>query len=101
MSRSSGFEARKEGTMSQQLAVIVPDYVELAGSDPRISKKIQRIKNYVKLGWMRKKEAEIMLLFLNGDRMAAFATSEKNSNVTTLGLQMPKARKVIDVSERV
>lgn len=82
--------------MSQNLADLDNDFIDLAGSDPRISKKIQRIKNAVRIGWLSKEAADIMLLFLNGDRKAAFATSPTNTNVTTLGLQMPKRQRVYD-----
>lgn len=88
----SRYEFQQEASLSQQLAYKDKDYQELAGADPKISKKIQRIKNYVKLGWMPKKEADIMLLFLNGDRKAAFATSDKVNEITKLGLQMAKEK---------
>ena len=90
----SDYEFRQESTMSQQLADIIGDYVDLAGSDPKTSRKIQRLKNCVKLGLIDKKSAEPILLFLNGDRMASFATSEKLSDITKLGLQMPKSPKM-------
>lgn len=99
MTRSSGFEARKEGSMSQQLAALDSDFVELAGSDPKTSLKIARLKVLIEHDLV---DAEIMKLYLdllNAQRKALFATSPQNSNVTTLGLQMPKARKVIKVSD--
>lgn len=93
MPRRSDYDTRQEAAMSQQLADIDNDYIELAGSDPKISKKIMRLKNFRKLGWISKEEADLMLLFLNGDRKAAFATNEKSSDVTKLGLQIPKSQK--------
>jgi len=103
MTRSSGFEARKEGSMSQQLAAIDSDYVDLAGSDPETSIAIGTLKELGKQGYLDLESPSIGLVLgiLNIRRKALFATSPQNSNVTTLGLQMPKSRKVIDVSDGV
>lgn len=91
---NSDYEFRQQSTMSQQLADMNRDYVDLAGSDTKISRKIQRLKNCVRLGMIDPQFAETMLLFLNGDRMAIFATSEKLSDITKLGLQMPQSPKI-------
>jgi hypothetical protein len=101
--RSSGFEARKEGTMSQNLAALDSDYVELAGSDPETSLAIGTLKELGKQGYLNLKDPSIELILglLNARRKALFATSPQNSNVTTLGLQMPKSRKVIDASDSI
>ena len=99
MTRSSGFEARKEGSMSQQLAALDADYPDLAGSDPKTSLKIARLKVLIKHKLIDEGEMELIIDLLNAQRKALFATSPQNSNVTTLGLQMPKARKVIKASD--
>lgn len=100
MPRSSGFEARKEGSMSQNLAAIDSDYIELAGSDPKTSIAIGTLKELGKQGYLDLNDSSMKLVLglLNVKRKALFATSPQNSNVTTLGLQMPKIRKVIDAS---
>jgi hypothetical protein len=100
MPRSSGFEARKEGSMSQNLAAIDSDYIELAGSDPETSIAIGTLKELGKHGYLDLDDSSMKLVLglLNVRRKALFATSPQNSNVTTLGLQMPKSRKVIDAS---
>lgn len=84
---------RQESTMSQQLADLKGDFVDLAGSDPKTSLKIQRLKNCARLGLIDPQLAEVLLLFLNGDRMALFATNEKLSDITKLGLMLPKSPK--------
>ena len=103
MTRSSGFEARKEGSMSQNLAAIDSDYIELAGSDPETSIAIGTLKELGKQGYLNLDNPfmKLVLGLLNVRRKALFATSSQNSNVTTLGLQMPKMRKVIDVSDSI
>jgi hypothetical protein len=103
MTRRSGFEARKEGSMSQNLAALDSDYIELAGSDPETSIAIGILKELGKQGYLDLEAPSMKLIMgmLNARRKALFATSPQNSNVTTLGLQMPKSRKVIDVSDSV
>lgn len=102
MTRSSGFETRKEGSMSQNLAALDSDYIELAGSDPETSLAIATLKELGKQGYLNLNDPSMKLVIglLNARRKALFATSPQNSNVTTLGLQMPKIRKVIKASDK-
>jgi hypothetical protein len=97
MPRDSRQDNRLTATMSQRLAVLIPDYVELAGSDPKISKKIQRLKNFVRLGFISQEDAEPLLLLLNGDRMATWITSPETKDITKIGIQMPRTTREIKV----
>lgn len=81
----------EEALLSQKLSDKDSDFQELAGSDPAISKKIQRIKWMVKYHEMTQEEAQPILDLLNGDRKAAFATSPNTNEVTKMGLMLPKA----------
>lgn len=102
MPKISDFEFRQGAAMSQQLAELDSDYVELAGADPTISRKIQRIKIWIKHGFLdgKDKDVELLLDMLNGDRKAIFATSEKVNEITKMGLQMPKKMKEVNMSDR-
>lgn len=88
--------------MSQQLAAIDDDFIELAGSDPKTSLKIQYLKDLIQLGILDKDDPLInmMLVLLNGRRKALFATNDRSSDITKLGLQMPKSRKVISAGDK-
>lgn len=96
MTRKSDYDIRHESTMSQQLAALDSDFIELAGSDPETSLSIQALKDLQTLGFISKDNPAVnmLLVLLNGRRKAFFATNEKSSDVTKLGLQMPKSPKV-------
>lgn len=96
----SDLEFFKSATMGQQLAHLKRDYAELAGADAKTSRKIQRIKVLGRNGLLNLEDPTIKLIldFLNGDRMAFFATSERTNEITKLGLQMPKGPNVVDAS---
>lgn len=98
MSKSKS-DFRQEAMMSQRLAKDHPDYSELAGSDSKTSKKIQRLKVFVRHGFIKEEEVKILLDLLNGDRMALFATSERTNEITKMGLQMPKGPSEVDFNE--
>ena len=71
----------------------MPEYIDLAGSDPQTSIKIQFIKDCITAGFIDG-ESELIKFFLkqlNGRRKALFATSEKFNEITKMGLQMPKS----------
>lgn len=91
----SKYEFWKEASLSQKLADKYPDYVQLAGSDSKISIKIQRLKVLAKHGLVSMDNLSLILDLLNGDRMALFATSEKVNEITKMGLQMPKGEDII------
>lgn len=96
MPQKSYSEFRQQALMSQRLADSKPDYVDLAGSDPKTSLKIQRLKVMQRHGFVEEDELSFILALLNGDRMAFFATSERVNEITKLGLQMPKASREVD-----
>lgn len=94
MSRSK-YEFIQEASLSQKLANKDRDYVELAGSDPRISRTIQRLKVLAKHKLIKLEDFELILDLLNGDRKALFATSEKVNEITKMGLQMPRGEDIV------
>jgi len=99
MPEKSIHDFRTQALLAQRLAHEKRDYEDLAGSDPATSKKIQRMKVYLRRGYVTEEEASFFLEIWNGDRMALFATSEKVNEITKLGLQMPKGANVVDYDE--
>lgn len=97
--RKSDFEFRQEASLSQQLAAREPIYEQLAGTDPKISKKIARLTIFKKKGWIPEETADLLLELLNEDRKAAFATSEQTDTITKLGLQMGRLPDIVDIDE--
>jgi hypothetical protein len=98
MTRSqSKYQFYQEASLSQKLADKIPDYVELAGSDPETSTAIQAIKDLITLKLIDKDNEgiKIILTLLNGRRKALFATSEKVNEITKMGMQMPKGEDII------
>ena len=97
----SKYEFQQEASLSQQLAHRQPDYIDLAGADPKTSKTIQTIKDLIRLGILDGNDEgiKIMLTLLNGRRKALFATSEKVNEITKMGLQMPKADVEADMGD--
>lgn len=93
--RTSNYQFFQEASLSQKLADKDSDYVQLAGADPAISKKIQRLKWMVKHGLITEEFAEPIIELLDGDRKAAFATSDKVNEITKMGMQMPKKEDLI------
>lgn len=79
-------------SLSQKLADTEKDYVQLAGADPKISKKIQRIKVMIRHNIIKDSpDIKLILDILNGDRLAVFATSDHLNEISKMGLQMPKS----------
>jgi len=85
---------RQGASLSQQLAEDKKDYVDLAGSDPKTSQKIQNIKVLGRHGMidLENNQWKLIMDLLNGKRMALFATSPHTNEITKMGLQMPKAK---------
>lgn len=96
----SDLEFYKNALMGQKLAHNQKDYVQLAGADAKTSKKIQRIKVCGRHGILDMDDPFISMIldFLNGDRMAIFATSERTNEITKIALQLPKGPNVVDAS---
>ena len=93
------YEFREQATLSQQLSSQYPEFAELAGSDPEISRSIALFRVFIKHGMMDGKDPTIMLLMdiLNAKRKAAFATSERVNEITKMGMQMPMVRDVVEI----
>lgn len=96
MSKSK-YQFYQEASLSQKLADHDPDFVELAGADPKTSLKIQALKDLIKLNLLDANDPliEMMLVLLNGRRKALFATSERVNEISKMGMMMPKAEDVI------
>jgi len=99
MPKSSFNEFRQQSTMSQRLGFLQPDFQELAGADPNTSKKIQRLKVCIRHKIVKESDIKIVLDFLNGDRMALFATSEKTNEISKLGFMLPSKETVYSGEE--
>jgi len=97
--KSSDFEFRQQATMSQRLGFLQSDFQELAGADPATSKKIQRLKVCIRHNIVNEADVKICLDFLNGDRMALFATSENTNEISKLGFMLPSKETVYSGEE--
>lgn len=84
---------RQGASLSQQLADTIPIYQQLAGSDPETSESIGFFLILGKLGYIDLEESSMKLVMelLNVKRQARFATSERNNEITKMGMQMPKS----------
>ena len=84
---------RQGASLSQQLADNIPIYQQLAGSDPETSEAIGFFLILGKLGYIDLEESSMKLIMelLNVKRQARFATSERNNEITKMGMQMPKS----------
>lgn len=87
----SKYQFYQESSLSQKLAHKDKDYTELAGSDPKTSLKIARLKVLARHKLIDLEEMSLIMDLLNAERKARFATSEKVNEITKMGLQMPKA----------
>lgn len=98
----SDYEIRQEGYMSQHLADRDSIFVKLAGTDQALSDSIGVLLVLGEKGLLDLKDPSIdlMIALLDVLRKSHFATSPTNTNVTTLGLQMPKRTKEVNMSER-
>lgn len=99
----SKYEFRQQASLSQQLANKDSDYPKYAGADPKTSLKIMFFRTCAKHK-MIDLDAGLMPFFmdyLDGKRKVLFATSERVNEVSKMGLQMPKARSEIDVSDDI
>ena len=98
MPQSRGkYQFWKEASLSQKLADKIPIYQQLAGSDPETSVAIANLLTLGELGYIDLEEPSFVLLMglLNAKRQALFATSERNNEITKMGMQMPKAEDII------
>jgi len=84
---------RQGANLAQQLSDDKPMYQFLAGSDPETSEAIAFLLTLGEMKYIDPEDPSIKLLLalLNARRMALFATSEKNNEITKMGLQMPRS----------
>ena len=84
---------RQGANLAQQLAIEEPIYAKLAGSDPETS---ESIGFFLMLGKhelidLEQPSMKLFMDLLDVRRKAKFATSERNNEITKMGMQMPKA----------
>ena len=93
----SKYEFWKESSLSQKLAHKLPIFQKLAGSDPETSMSIGFFEILGEHGLIDLKEPNMKLMMdlLNVKRQALFATSERNNEITKMGMMMPKAEDII------
>jgi len=100
-SRSSDFEFRQMGTMSQKLAAKIPEFQDYAGTDREIAQSIAVFNILGKFGIIDMKDpgfALIKALLIEQNR-ASFATSEQTNEISKMGLLMPKNENIIEIEE--
>lgn len=100
-SKMSDYEFRAHTSLSQKVGDRIPDIQELAGSDPRTSLKIQRIKTLGRHNIINISEPrwELILDLLNGDRLALFATSDRTNEISKMGFMLPASESVYSGEE--
>jgi len=93
----SKYQFWQEASLSQKLADKIPMYQQLAGSDPETSESIAFFLTLGELGYIDLDSPSMQLLMglLNGRRMALFATSPQNNDITKMGMQMPKGEDIV------
>ena len=97
----SKYQFWQEASLSQKLADKYKEYVDYAGSDPRVSLKLARLRILGQHGLIDMKDPEIKLMWdlLNEDRKALFATSENVNEISKMGFQMPSSEDEYDKPE--
>ena len=87
----------KEASLSQKLAHKLPIFQKLAGSDPETSMAIGffEILGQHKLIELEDPNMKLLMDLLNVKRQALFATSERNNEITKMGMMMPKHEDII------
>jgi hypothetical protein len=91
MSSQSKYEVWKEASLSQKLSDKIPILAKLSGTDKEISDAIA-VLTYINDPENRKKSGiDFMLGLLDVLRLSHFATSERNNEITKMGLMMPKS----------
>jgi len=88
---------RQGASLSQKLGAQNEEFADYAGSEPKVSLKLARLRILGQHGLIDMKDPEIKLMWdlLNEDRKALFATSPHTNEISKMGLMMPKADKVI------
>ena len=87
----SNFQFYQEASLSQKLADKIPIFAKLSGTDPEISDSIAVLTYLNDPRNFKKSGIEFMLGLLDVLRLSHFATSERNNEITKMGLMMPKS----------
>lgn len=93
----SDSEFRQQASLSQIVSAEdekeAARFRDLAGSDTELSDTIAITLTLCEFGILDKKNPTIklMLALMNAQRKARFATSEKNNEITKLGLMTPRS----------
>jgi len=91
MSSQSKYEFWKEASLSQKLSDKIPILQKLSGTDQELSDAIA-VLTYIKDPENLKRPGiDFMLGLLDVLRLSHFATSERNNEITKMGLMMPKS----------
>ena len=91
MSSQSKYEFWKEASLSQKLSDKIPILQKLSGTDIEISDAIAVLTYINDPENLKKSGIEFMLGLLDVLRLSHFATSERNNEITKMGLMMPKS----------
>ena len=93
----SKYQFYQESMMAQRVADKYPQFTDYAGSDPKISIKLARLRILGQHGIINLEDSGLKLVWdlLNEERKAIFATSDKVNEITKMGLQMPKSENII------
>ena len=95
-SRSKGW-FRQGASLSQKLGAKHEEYADYAGSDPKISLKLARLRILGQHKIINLEDSGLKLVWdlLNEERKALFATSPHVNEISKMGLQMPKKDAVV------
>lgn len=93
----SKYNTYQQASLSQKVSHQIPIFQRLAGSDPATSEAIGAFLMWGKHGLIDLEEPSMKLFMdmLDVKRLALFATSDKNNEITKMGLMMPKSDSVI------
>jgi len=87
----SKYQFYQEASLSQKLADKIPILAKLSGTDQEISDSIAVLTYLNDPKSFEKSGIEFMLGLLDVLRLSHFATSERNNEITKMGLMMPKS----------
>jgi len=87
----SKYEFWKEASLSQKLSDKIPILQKLSGTDIEISDAIAVLTYINDPENLKKSGIEFMIGLLDVLRLSHFATSERNNEITKMGLMMPKS----------
>ena len=91
----SKYEFWKEASLSQKLSDKIPILQKLSGTDIEISDAIAVLTFLNDPENLKKSGIDFMLGLLDVLRLSHFATSERNNEITKMGLMMPQSQDII------